>query len=321
MLGSVLASLITNIYSCIYHPEDIVSVFMWYNKYIKPAFEQFNTLFSGVRMIGIGFLVVTCLISLLDKVSAGDFSQANLFRYLLKFFILYVVLMNALTIFMDLLQLSSSLADALLAVLRSETSSSSTLNQAQLAESIDEHVGLVSTIGYTLLALIPYVISIAYTIVLGFFAASRLIEIVIRLALSPLVIGMSGLTAGGEQDAVRFIKRTAGVLFQVVVVVVISSAITFTHDALISNGTITDPVSVLDEESNTRTIDVSGDGVWIPARDRTDTEVVVTYTQDSTTNFIRMILDPDGYMVSVGLMISALVMVLKSRNLSTQLFA
>ena len=66
-----------------------------------------------LKLVGIALLVTSFLVSLMDKTSAGDFSINNFFRHLLKYFILYILLINANTILTDLLDITTGTFDAL----------------------------------------------------------------------------------------------------------------------------------------------------------------------------------------------------------------
>ena len=63
---------------------------------------------SAMSILGIGLLTVGFLVSLGDKASAGDFTLHNFFVHFLKFFMLYVILMNISTIFQLMLDFTSA---------------------------------------------------------------------------------------------------------------------------------------------------------------------------------------------------------------------
>lgn len=327
IIGNILATILMSIYNCIYRPEGMTDIFIEYDNEIWTTFtgSYFWTLFSAVRIIGIGLLVVTCLITLMDDVSDGDFTLENLFRHMLKFFMLYFILMNLLPIFMHLLNLSDVVVRNLSDTINGTfVIKGRPVNQVWLANSINKHIGIVSKIGMFLLSMMPYFVSVIYTVILGFFAASRLIEIVVRLALAPIIVGISGISHGKQVDAIQFLKHTAGILFQIVVIMVISCSITLTHNAMVSEGRVLEsPANLLILEDGVREIDVENDQNWQPAvKDYVELTASeeLAYTKESTNEFVRTVLSPDEYIVGVGLMVAAIFMIFKSRNISTKLF-
>lgn len=96
------------------------------------------------------------------------------------------------------------------------------INQRCVANGINKYFGITVRIGMFILLAAPYIISVIFYVVLYFFAVSRLLEMVIRTAASPLVVGLSYFGHGANTDIVRYAKRTMGIFFQIVVILVIS---------------------------------------------------------------------------------------------------
>ena len=197
---------------------------------------------------------------------------------------------------------------------------------------------------------VPYIVSVVFYIVLYFFAVSRLLEIVIRVAAAPFVVGVSFFGQGANSDIVRYTKRSLGVFFQIVVILIISVMVNFTHSALITSGSssvqngamLANPASSLtlddsyveigvtetkaevkkDDDGNEEVTVAVGDTEWKAAtKEDVTTQLVLAYTKDSIQKFIYYIVDPNHYFISTGLMIAALLLVFKSREISTRLFA
>ena len=76
---------------------------------------------------------------------------------------------------------------------------------------------------------VPYFVSVVFYSILYFFATSRIMELVIRISAAPLVAGVSFFGKGANTDIVRYIKRSMGIMFQIVVILVISASVTFIH--------------------------------------------------------------------------------------------
>lgn len=354
VLGNVLAAMLVHIYNFLYKPNDITSVFTEFNDYIAKLFAKgwFNQIFSAMQIIGIGMLAASCLMALMDKVSQGDFSINVIFRHLLKYVILYMVLINITTIFNYLLDWTSAsfidINDAVTSAMTNNTAA--TINQTWMANGINKYVGLTAKLGMIIVLAVPYIVSVVFYIVLYFFAVSRLLEIVIRVAAAPFVVGVSFFGQGANSDIVRYTKRSLGVFFQIVVILIISVMVNFTHSALITSGSssvqngamLANPASSLtlddsyveigvtetkaevkkDDDGNEEVTVAVGDTEWKAAtKEDVTTQLVLAYTKDSIQKFIYYIVDPNHYFISTGLMIAALLLVFKSREISTRLFA
>lgn len=168
---------------------------------------------------------------------------------------------------------------------------------------------------------------------------------------SPLVVGLSYFGHGANMDIVRYAKRTMGIFFQIVVILVISVMTTFTHNALITSDSgstqgetvVANPANGLEVDGSYTEVGVTkttidtkkndasgdeettvtiGDTTWKPATSE-DISTITTraYTKKSLMNFVYYIMAPNHYVVSTGLMLAALLMVFKSRELSTRLFS
>ena len=305
-----------------------------------------------MQIIGIGMLAASCLMALMDKVSQGDFSINVIFRHLLKYVILYMVLINITTIFNYLLDWTSAsfidINDAVTSAMTNNTAA--TINQTWMANGINKYVGLTAKLGMIIVLAVPYIVSVVFYIVLYFFAVSRLLEIVIRVAAAPFVVGVSFFGQGANSDIVRYTKRSLGVFFQIVVILIISVMVNFTHSALITSGSssvqngamVANPASSLklddsyveigvtetkaevkkDDDGNEEVTVTVGDTEWKAAtKEDVTTQLVLAYTKDSIQKFIYYIVDPNHYFISTGLMIAALLLVFKSREISTRLFA
>lgn len=333
LLGNVLAALLINVYNFLYEPDDFTGIFLEFNDYIWRVYNEgwFGRVLAITKIIGIGLLAASFLVSLLDKVTDGDLTIEVWFRHLLKYCMLFIILMNVLPLFKSLLQLSTSLFTEFNVSISSEVlpQTGRYINQAWLANGINKHIGASSKFGMFMMLTIPYVISLIFAVILYFFATSRLIEIVIRIALAPLVVGVSFFGHGSNLDIVRYTKRTMGIFFQIVVVLVICAGMTFTHNALITadsptaaNGAImANPAASLKLEDGMREIEV--DGEWQNATKQEiveNLESTMSYTKSSISQFVYYLLDPSHYFVSTALMLAALFMIFKSRAISTQLF-
>ena len=354
VLGNVLAAMLVHIYNFLYKPDDITSVFAEFNDHAAILFEKgwFNQIFSVMQIIGIGMLAASCLMALMDKVSQGDFSINVVFRHLLKYVILYMVLINITTIFNYLLDwTSATFTDINDTVSSAMTNNAAiTISQTYLANGINKYVGLTAKLGMMIVLAVPYIVSVVFYVVLYFFAASRLLEIVIRTAAAPFVVGISFFGQGSNADIVRYTKRSLGVFFQIVVILVISVLINFTHNAVITSDSssvqdgamLANPASSLtlddsyveigvtetktdikkDDDGNEDVTVTVGDTEWKAAtKEDATTQLVLAYTKDSIQKFIYYIVDPNHYFISTGLMLAALLLVFKSREISTRLFA
>lgn len=211
-LDCVLASMLVHVYEFIYRPGSITDTFMEFNDCIWDVYESsfFSSIFDVMKIAGLGLLTVAFLIGLYDKTTSGDFSINNFFRHWLKFFMLFTVLMNM----MDILENLLGIATYTFSDLNNDISSSITgidavkINETMLSNGLYKYIGITSKFGLLMMIVVPYVISILFSVIIGFFAVSRTIEIVVRIGMAPIVVGGSYFGHGQNSDVVRYLKRT-----------------------------------------------------------------------------------------------------------------
>lgn len=352
-LDCVLASMLVHVYEFIYRPGSITDTFMEFNDCIWDVYEGsfFSNIFDVMKIAGLGLLTVAFLIGLYDKTTSGDFSINNFFRHWLKFFMLFTVLMNM----MDILENLLGIATYTFSDLNNDISSSITgidavkINETMLSNGLYKYIGITSKFGLLMMIVVPYVISILFSVIIGFFAVSRTIEIVVRIGMAPIVVGGSYFGHGQNSDVVRYLKRTMGIFFQIGVVLVIGAGMTVAHGALISSGSssntdggsIANPATYLedidtgsrnitvrnlqiekDDEGNVSKVTETGreSKNAVKAKEDKTPSLETAYTKEAIDRFTNAIVAPENYFVGVGVMISAIFMLLKSREISTKLF-
>lgn len=353
IMGSVLASMLINVYNFLYQPNSIMSVFTEFDEYVMKIYRDgaFGSVYKFFRTIGVGLLVVGFIVTLMDKVSEGDFSINNFFRHLLKYVMLYIILSNSIFIFEGLLNLTTEMFISIENTINGSViaNSGTDVNYLKLATGIENYVTLTAKIGMFIMLIIPFVVSVLFSVIIYFFSASRLIELSIRIALAPLVAGMSYFGHGANMDIVRYAKRTLGLSFQIVVILIAITGVTVVHNALISSneekseGQIVNPASYLEDDSSYTEINVKelnvekktdesgneeiskvteGDSEWknTDGLKVEDIKGALSYSKESIYKFITRIIDPADFFVSAGVMLAALFLIFKSRALSSQLF-
>ena len=109
-LGEVIAAMLVHVYNFLFKPDDMTKIFTEFNKYIEGLFaaDWFSKIYAVMMTIGLGLLVATYLIEMMDKVSQGDFSINVMFRCMLKYVLMYMVLLNILAIFNYLLDFTTA---------------------------------------------------------------------------------------------------------------------------------------------------------------------------------------------------------------------
>ena len=336
ILGFILANMLTRIYECLFRPGDLAVIFNEYDDEIFNVIRdgRFASVFYAMKAIGLGLLVVSFLITLMDKVSAGDFTIHNFFVHWLRFFIMFVLLNNATIILRYIMGVSTDLFTSLDGISRSglQMELGNEINELYLAKGINRYFGIANKIIVFMMAIIPYAIACLYSVVINFFAISRLLEMVLRISMSPLVAGISFATPGLQSDFWKYMKRTAGLFFQIIVVFLISVGLTVAHNSLVQQGTVTssekisNPASCLlvnDDARQIKMFFLNDDSAY---NDITDDQMpgvedaLIAYTEDSINEFIQEMFGVDSFFVSIGIMLSGLFMLFKSRDLSMRLF-
>lgn len=346
--GYTIAAMMARIYSFLYKPTNMSTIFSEFTQYFDMLYEKQSTEFGGLvinvsrfhstllvmQAIGIGLLVFGFLVELSDKVSEGDFTINNFWRHLLKFFMLYFVMLYSYDIFKALMDGTTEAFDIINKNIKDNLApiSSGVLTpskQKLMAIGINHKASITTKLALFIMCLIPYCISAIYTTLCYFFGCSRIIELVVRAVSLPLVVGISYFGHGSNLDAVRFMKRTMGVIFQIVVILVISASLTFVHSSLVSSDTDEgNPIQVLEKVTYD---DIKGQRGYI---DADGTKIMYTgipmeplqppiegYTIDSIQKFANLVIGGgENYIVSTGLMLSALILLIKSRGISTALF-
>ena len=358
-MNSLLATFLVQVYKFLYKPSDIAKIFNDYDSYVSVLYQQdwFSTMCSAMSIVGVGLLTVGFLISLGDKASAGDFTLHNFFVHFLKFFMLYVVLMNISTIFQLMLDFTSAVFNDM----NKEVTGSiiantiSGISKTKLKNGL-ESFGLMSKIGMLMSILVPYLVSVVFYSILYFFATSRILELVIRISAAPLVAGVSFFGKGANTDIVRYIKRSMGIMFQIVVILVISAGTTFIHNSIVvdgkisnsTNGKVENPALYLERTTTgTREIEVRSLNVDMETDEngkvtkinkvtetgRKDEEVESqeekngtnkkekeAYAKRDIERFANSLTAPSNLLTGIGIMLAALFMLFKSRELSMRMF-
>lgn len=358
-VNSLLATFLVQVYRFLYKPSDIAKIFNDYNSYVNVLYQQnwFSTMCSAMSILGVGLLTVGFLVSLGDKASAGDFTLHNFFVHFLKFFMLYVILMNISTIFQLMLDFTSAVFNDM----NKELTGSIIANEIK---GVDKDklqnglaaFGLTSRVGMLMSIVVPYFVSVVFYSILYFFATSRIMELVIRISAAPLVAGVSFFGKGANTDIVRYIKRSMGIMFQIVVILVISASVTFIHNSIIVDGRISNSTSGKVENPATylehtttgkREIEIRSLNVDMETDEngkvtkinkvtetgRKDEEVKSqeeqtgtlvnmkeAYPKSDIEKFVNSLTTPSNLFTGVGIMLAALFMLFKSREISMRMF-
>ena len=216
--------------------------------------------------------------------------------------------------------------------------------------------GLTSRVGMLMSIVVPYFVSVVFYSILYFFATSRIMELVIRISAAPLVAGVSFFGKGANTDIVRYIKRSMGIMFQIVVILVISASVTFIHNSIIVDGRISNSTSGKVENPATylehtttgkREIEIRSLNVDMETDEngkvtkinkvtetgRKDEEVKSqeeqtgtlvnmkeAYPKSDIEKFVNSLTTPSNLFTGVGIMLAALFMLFKSREISMRMF-
>lgn len=339
-MGSILARMYISIYNMLFNPSNLIQIFIQFNAHISHVLNEefFQTIYTLLQTVGVGLLAVSFLITMLDKVSAGDFTIQVLFRHILKYVIPYMILVNLMYIFTTLLQLTTAIFLSLNNTLTEELkiSASTKVEQVYLAGGLTTYVSIGTKIGYFMMGILPYAISVIFTIVVYFFSVSRLFEITIRIICAPVAVGGAFFGPPGNNDMVRYVKRTMGVFFQIVVILVVWSSLSFVHNSIISSTSepVPNPADKLEQRVAVEEVKMA-DGYYYmvydgfvdenskhdaPLTSAYVDEASPAYTRESIKEFIQACVNPEHYFVNVGTMLAALLMLFKSKIISISLF-
>lgn len=331
VFGFILAAMLTRIYNFLYHPDSIVGVFQEFDTYVFDIFTdgRFAPIFAAVKIIGLGLLVVSFLIDLMDKVSGGDFSIQNYFVHWLRFFIMYIILNYSIDILRYFMDISTGVFNDLNGIITETMNTGADVDRQLLEYGINRYLGIVPKLGIFMLSVIPFAVSYLFTVVLYFFAVSRLFEVTVRISMAPIAAGVSFITPGLQSDFTKYVKRTAGLCFQIVVVMLISLGLTVTHNALIDSNSVNptesgteigNPASCLEIDDDIREIQINGTWRKALAQNIVDNFYVEAYTEESITEFVDRMFDMDSIFISTGIMLAGLFMLFKSREISMRAF-
>ena len=162
-ISNILSTMIISVYNFIYRPDNIADVLMEFNYYLQELFNKnwFKTIFASVQIVGIGLLTAACIVELVDKASSGDFSINMLFRGMLKYIIWYIVLINSITIFTYLIDMTTAVFDTMnndiTAAIVGEQGAE--IKQSYLANTIEQDVGTGEKFGLFIMIGPAYIVS------------------------------------------------------------------------------------------------------------------------------------------------------------------
>lgn len=358
-MNSLLTTFLIQVYTFLYKPDNIAKIFNDYNMYINTLYQQdwFSTMCSAMSIVGIGLLTVGFLISIGDKASAGDFTLHNFFIHFLKFFMLYIILINISVIFRWMLNLTSAVFNDMNKEIANSIIKNSVndINRDKLENGFASF-GLISRIGMIMSIVVPYFVSVIFYCILYFFATSRIMELVIRISAAPLVVGNSFFGQGANTDIVRYLKRSMGIIFQIVVILVISAGVTFIHNSIVVNGKISNSTSgkvenpavylehvttgkreievrnldveyELDENNKIKDIkkvtEIGREDKEVNPKTQDESEESNTedaYAKADIEKFTNSLTAPSNLFTSIAIMVAALFMLFKSREISMRMF-
>lgn len=218
--------MVMTIYNQIYGSSVVLTLMERYNDITEGAMELpvFSSIILTIKGLAVGICVLTYLIDLSDKVTEKNFTIEQFFNATLRMVISYLFIMNADVIVGYLMDIGTSAAQN---VSESDIGydffgTGHSDNKNYLINGIQKMK--VSTIlGFIVSSLIPWIISMISQLVLQVVMISRILEIVVLTALSPLSIS-DIYREGTSSSGVRYMKKVFALGLQVAVIIMINVA-------------------------------------------------------------------------------------------------
>lgn len=182
----------------------------------KPSYQAaisgiVSTVFLDVRDLALGMLIIYFLIHLNKEVltNGREFTLFTLYAPLLKFGI------GAVVIFMGdkIMSAVLSINDAFIDLVGQSISEASTAEMTQLMQFMHDYMkdlSFLACVGYLPGFLISWLTSILISLVIIYFAVSRTLEILVRVAFAPIALG--DVFNGEQSNAIRYIKKVVGLI-------------------------------------------------------------------------------------------------------------
>ena len=213
------------IFEQMYSGQDVVALIKRYDTIIQAMMSGsfFAAAIATFKALALGITLLYCLLDLASKVTEKNFSTAQLFKVLLRYYVAAMIILNADIIVDNLFKLATGLAASVSnASIGNEINLLDAKAKQTFYEKLDSRLNFIDTMGYVFKGAIPWFICIVSELIIHFVLITRAIELSVRMVFAPLAL--AGIYKGGTQSSgVRYIKKILSLALQVVVIVLICS--------------------------------------------------------------------------------------------------
>lgn len=215
------------IFEQLYSGSDVIALIKRYDTIINAIMSGnfFSALVATLKALALGIVLFYCLLDLANKATEKNFSTAQLFKVLLRYYVAGIIILNTDVIVQNLFKLSTGLASSVSSASGSmdfgkQINLLDAKTKQTFYEKLDAELGFLDTMGYVFKGAIPWFICIVSELIIHFVLITRALELSVRMIFAPLA--MTGIYKGGTQSAgVRYIKKILSLALQVVVIVLI----------------------------------------------------------------------------------------------------
>lgn len=348
-MADSLAYMYQFIYNTMYNPQVLFDEFQEMQRNIDKVLNMdiFRTIYSVICIFSLALLTATFLASMLDKYSAGDFSVEVLFRTGLKFYVPFFALWFSRDIMENIMNAGLETMKRMKGSIITQGMDYK-VNRSLLTYGIDtlgdgataiSGSSILTKWSWLAMGILPFLICCFFAIVISFMSASRILELTLRLVLSPLVYADSMFGQIDRSRTVSFLKKTFSLSFQLVVILGIWFVFMYMEAAMYETSqspasvneqtqelTIMSPAKALSEskETITKRVEVT-DGPVVDSQYRTNIKIkertINRYSPTAISDFIDQLTNSGHYWESLAFMLCMTLLVVKSRQISDSIFA
>lgn len=306
MFAKLLGFMAMTIYNQTYGTSTILNLIQRYNDIMEQAMgiSAFTALITTIKSLAVGISILLYFIDLSEKVTEKNFSTQQFFQATLRCVIAYMFIMNSDIIVGYLMDLGEAVTNSTGSI-ESTSEFFNATRKTMLINGIGK-LKISTILGYTMNAIIPWILSMISTVILQVILISRILEVVVLTTFSPLAIS-DIYREGTASSGVRYMKKVFALGLQIAVIILINLATQEIISSIIgvdAGRTITDLLKRTEYTGDINDALASG---------------TLVYTTDSLEQFFSALLGQGDKVKVYGIMLARLGLVWNSMPLCEEI--
>lgn len=205
MFAKLLGFMAMTIYNQTYGTSTILNLIQRYNDIMEQAMgiSAFTALITTIKSLAVGISILLYFIDLSEKL-LKKLQYTAIFQATLRCVIAYMFIMNSDIIVGYLMDLGEAVTNSTGSI-ESTSEFFNATRKTMLINGIGK-LKISTILGYTMNAIIPWILSMISTVILQVILISRILEVVVLTTFSPLAIS-DIYREGTASSGVRYMKK------------------------------------------------------------------------------------------------------------------